>query len=107
MNVEQEIRELKAQLAAALKRIADLEGSFGYISNQLRDVQRFLQHGARLPGRRAVPSPSRLSLLSIAIGTGGLPVSNESGAMHPVTLSDLARCYGAIAVSAAMSGMIL
>jgi hypothetical protein len=42
MNIEQEIRELKQQLAAAVKRIADLEGSFSYISGQLRDVQLYL-----------------------------------------------------------------
>jgi hypothetical protein len=44
MNVEQEIRELKAQLAAAVKRIAELEGSFGYISGQLRELQIFLHN---------------------------------------------------------------
>ena len=43
MNVEQEIRELKAQLAAAVKRIAELEG-FGYISGQLRELQMFLHN---------------------------------------------------------------
>jgi len=44
MNVEQEIRDLKAQLAAAVKRIAELEGSFGYISGQLRELQMFLHN---------------------------------------------------------------
>lgn len=37
MNLEQEISDLK-------RRVAELEGSFGYISGQLREVQIFLHN---------------------------------------------------------------
>jgi hypothetical protein len=37
MNVEKEIADLK-------RRVAELEGSFGYISGQLREVQLFLHN---------------------------------------------------------------
>jgi hypothetical protein len=42
MNIEKEIRELQQQPAAAVKRIGELEGSFGYISGQLPEVLRYL-----------------------------------------------------------------
>ena len=42
MNIEKEIRELQQQPAAAVKRIGELEGSFGYIPGQLREVLRHL-----------------------------------------------------------------
>ena len=38
MNVEKEIADLKP------RRVAELEGSFGYISGQLREVQLFLHN---------------------------------------------------------------
>jgi hypothetical protein len=52
MNFEKEIRELQQQLAAAVKRIGEMEGSFGYIAGQLREVQNFLHQNvdARLTG---------------------------------------------------------
>ncbi len=42
MNIEKEIRELQQQPAVTVERIGELEGCFGYISGQLREVLRYL-----------------------------------------------------------------
>jgi archaellum component FlaC len=43
INVEQEIRELKARLEKHDTTLAPLMGQFEFISNQLNAVQRFMQ----------------------------------------------------------------
>ena len=50
MNLEQEVKELRSRLDDAVRRIAELEGSFSYITGQLREVQVYLHQniGARL-----------------------------------------------------------
>jgi chromosome segregation ATPase len=42
LNVEQEIRDLKARLDKHDTQLAQLEGSFTFIVSQLRDIQRYM-----------------------------------------------------------------
>jgi chromosome segregation ATPase len=42
LDLEKEVRELKRRLDLAETRLAQLEGSFAFISGQLRDIQRFM-----------------------------------------------------------------
>ena len=42
MTVQAEITELRRRVEASELQIAELQGSFGFISNQLRDIQRYM-----------------------------------------------------------------
>jgi len=41
-DVEKEVRELKRRLDLAETRLAQLEGQFGFVSGQLRDIQNYM-----------------------------------------------------------------